>query len=222
MRADGGTGIHRWDTLGHAWIGLLRHVWTRGEAGFDERGPIIEAPPYLCEVSSISPDDPLLRAYARRLPVKPLKDAMSTRLRSLQGVDQLAWVVEVLRARPWSTRAWITLTVPGEGIQDVPNLTALAFRIVASGPRSGTLVMTATFRAQDAVTGHQRLLLLRAVQLQVADELALPAGPLRMFVDVPHIYVSDADEVARILTATADPDTPCDPLEPGTAQGSAA
>jgi thymidylate synthase len=207
--AERSAGIDRWDTLGRAWIALLRHIWTTGEAGLDESGPIIEAPPYLFEVSSLNPEDPLLRAHARRLPAKGQKDPWVARLRDLQGVDQLAWVVEVLRARPWTTRAWISLTVPGERIQDVPCLTALSFRIVAAGPTSGTLVMAAMFRAQDAVTGHQVFLSLRAVQLQVAEELGLPPGPLRVFVEVPHIYVSDADEVAGILTAM-DSGTACD------------
>jgi thymidylate synthase len=197
--------MDRWDTCGQAWIGLLRHVWAKGEAGLDERGPIIEAPPYLFEIESLSGNDPVLRAYARRIPTKaPLKDSWPARLRELQGVDQLDWVVRTLRARPWSTRGWIPLTVPGDCEDEMPSLTAVAFRIVASGPRSGGLVMTATFRVQDAVTSHLTYLMLRAVQLEVAEGLGLPAGPMRVFVDVPHVYVADAEEVARVLMAVAE------------------
>lgn len=205
MTTERSPGMDRWDTCGQAWLGLLRYVWAKGEAGLDERGPIIEAPPYLFEITSLSRDDPLLRAHARRIPAKQqAKDSWPARLHELQGVDQLAWVVRILRSRPWSTRGWITLTVPGDCEEEMPSLTAVAFRIIASGPRSGRLVMTATFRAQDAVTSHLTYLLLRNVQLEVAEGLALPAGPLRIFVDVPHVYVADADEVARVLTAVAE------------------
>jgi thymidylate synthase len=197
--------MDRWDTCGQAWIGLLRHVWARGEAGLDEKGPIIEAPPYLFEIASLSRDDPVLRAHARPIPARTVvKDSWPARLRELQGVDQLAWVVRTLRARPWSTRGWISMTVPGDYEEEMPSLTAMAFRIIASGPRSGGLVMTAMFRAQDAVTSHLTYLLLRSVQFEVADGLGLPAGPLRVFVDVPHVYVVDAEEGARVLTAVAE------------------
>jgi thymidylate synthase len=41
---------------------------------------------------------------------------------------------------------------------------------------------------------------LRGIQVEVAEELGLPAGPLRIFIDVPHIRLPDADRVAGILT----------------------
>jgi thymidylate synthase len=187
----------RCETCGQAWLGLLRHVWTLGEAGLDERGPIIEAPPRLFEIATVSPDDPILREYGKRrlgTATEAAKSCWAGRLREFQGVDQLRWVVEVLRARPWSTRAWISLTVPGDRPESVPDLVGLGFRI--HGTR---LIMTAVFRAQDALTGHLGYVPLRAVQQEAADRLGLPAGPFRVIVDMPYIYVADADRVAAIL-----------------------
>jgi len=187
----------RWETCGQAWLALLRHVWAQGEAGLDERGPIIEAPSRLFEIAALSPDDPILREYGKRrlgTASETAKSCWAGRLRELQGVDQLRWAVEVLRARPWSTRAWISLTVPGDRAESVPDLIGLGFRI--HGTR---LVMTAVFRAQDALSAHLSYVPLRAVQQEAADRLGLPAGPLRIIVDMPYIYVADADRVAAII-----------------------
>ncbi len=166
---------------GEAWLGLLRHVWNSGEAGLDERGPIVEGPPWLVEIGTVSPDDPILREFGGRRSERP----------DFKGVDEVGWVVEVLRARPWSTRAWVTL---GERAEAPPGLVGLGFRI-----RGTRLVMTAVFRTQDAVTGHAAYLPLWEVQRQVAERLALPPGPLRVIVDMPYIYVTDTDRVAAII-----------------------
>jgi thymidylate synthase len=201
--------VERWETAGQAWIGLLRYVWTTGEAGLDDRGPVIEAPPRLFEIMSLSWDDEILREYGdtariarytakftRTTVVPGFKYSYGARLRRLQGVDQLRWAVDLLRARPWSKSAWVSLTVPDERPDAVPCLTAVSFRI-----RRTRVNMTAAFRSQNALTSYLNYVPLRAVQDEVANGLGLPAGLMRVFVDVPHVYVSDADEVAAILTA---------------------
>jgi thymidylate synthase len=105
--------VERWHTCGEAWIGLMRHVWTTGEAGLDDRGPVIEAPPRLFEIATLDWDDPIVRAYGdaealarytakftRTDVVPPFKYSYGARLRDLRGVDQLDWVIELLRSRP--------------------------------------------------------------------------------------------------------------------------
>lgn len=199
--------IERWLTCGHAWVGLMRHVWTAGEAGIDDRGPVIESVPRLFEISNFSWDDPIISEYGdaemfsrytekftRTDVVPPFKYSYGARLRELLGVDQLDWVVRLLANRPYSKSAWISLTVPDENSQAVPCLTALAFRI-----RGYQVTMTATFRSQNAFTCYLNYVPLRNIQMEVADALSLPVGPMRVFVDVPHIYVADADKVAGIL-----------------------
>jgi thymidylate synthase len=203
--------MERWHTCGEAWIGLMRLVWTRGEAGLDDRGPIIEAPPRLFEIATLGWDDPIVRAYGdadavarytakftRTDVVPPFKYSYGARLRDLRGVDQLDWVTGLLLSRPWTKSGWISLTVPGERRDAVPCLAALAFRI-----RSRRVAMTATFRSQNAYTSYLNFLPLREVQLEVAERLGLPTGAMRVFIDVPHIYLADAGEVAAVLAGMA-------------------
>ncbi|XVQ13076.1 hypothetical protein ACQP1W_11155 [Spirillospora sp. CA-255316] len=230
--------VQRWETCGEAWIALLRHVWSAGEAGMEDLGPIIEGPPALFEIASLSWEDPLLREHGDRgRLVGPAHERTRggprpehraehratdhratehratdhrvtdhrvfehrARMRDQNGVDQLRWVTGLLRARPWTTSAWISLTVPGEPAGTVPRLVALSFRI-----RGYRLIMTAMFRSQDVSHGYMSYIPLRGVQLEVAEELGLPSGPLRVFVDVPHIRVADAERVAGILTALPEP-----------------
>ncbi|MFF5259166.1 hypothetical protein ACFY4C_09475 [Actinomadura viridis] len=204
--------VRRWRTCGEAWIALLRHVWSAGEAGMEDQGPIIEGPPTHFEIASLSWEDPLLLRHGERelMPCRargrtrgrpgPEDGASGLRLRDRNGADQLRWVVGLLRARPWTTSAWISLVIPGDPSCAVPCLVALSFRI-----RGYRLGMTALFRSQDVVRGYLAYIPLREVQARVAEELGLPAGPLRIFVDVPHIALADAERVAGILTALPEP-----------------
>jgi thymidylate synthase len=201
--------VQRWETAGEAWVGLLRYVWTAGETGLDDRGPVLEAPPRLFEIVSLSWDDEIIQRYGDAGSVSRytakftdttivpgFKYSYGGRLRELRGVDQLRWAADLLRARPWSKSAWISLTVPGERPDEVPCLAAVSFRI-----RHANLNMTAAFRSQNAYTSYLNYVPLRDIQVEVADALGLPAGPMRVFVDVPHVYVADADEVTAILSA---------------------
>ncbi|WP_242614606.1 hypothetical protein [Actinomadura roseirufa] len=209
MAAPETPAVRRWDTCGQAWIGVLRHVWSAGTAGLEDHAPIIEGPPLLFEVASLSWEDPILREHGDRTRLvrraeertrRAVHGRYGPRLRGLGGVDQLAWVVDLLRARPWTTSAWISLTLPGEPADGVPCLTALSFRI-----RGYRLIMTGMFRSQNVYLGYLSYVPLRGVQVQVAGELGLPAGPLRVFVDVPHVRVADAERVAAVLAAVPEP-----------------
>ncbi|WP_243718742.1 hypothetical protein [Actinomadura sp. KC06] len=209
MPADEEKDVRRWESCGQAWIGVLRHVWTAGEAGLEEGGPIIEGPPLLFEVTSLSWEDPILHEHGDRARIvrraqertrRAVRGRYWPRLHDLEGNDQIRWVVDLLRARPWTTSAWISLTIPGEPAEGLPSLTALSFRI-----RGYRLIMTAMFRSQNVYRGYLTYIPLREVQVQVADELGLPAGPLRVYVDVPHVHVADAERVACVLLAMPEP-----------------
>ncbi|CNG44590.1 thymidylate synthase [Mycobacterium tuberculosis] len=209
MPARGDDDVRRWETCGQAWIGALRHVWAAGEAGLEDGGPIIEGPPMLFEIGSLSWEDPILHEYGDRARLvrraqertrRVVRGRYWPRLHELDGHDQIRWVVELLRARPWTTSAWISLTIPGEPADGLPALTALSFRI-----RGYRLGMTAMFRSQNVHRAYLMYIPLREVQAGVAGELGLPAGPLRVFVDVPHIHVGDAERVAAVLAAVPEP-----------------
>ncbi|SFK95450.1 thymidylate synthase [Streptosporangium canum] len=197
----------RFASCGETWIWLMRHVRTNGRAAEDDRGPIIEAQAVLFEIAGLSWDDPILESYgdSGKIPlyagkfsecavIPPFKYSYGGRLRRLLGVDQLRWVVDVLRAKPYTKSGWISLTVPGESPDAVPCLTSLAFRL-----RDGRLAMTAAFRSQNVFTSYLNYVPLRSIQKEVADDLGVGCGSMRVFVDVPHIYVADAAAVGEIL-----------------------
>lgn len=201
-----------WRTCGQAWIGLLSHVWTTGRAADDDRGPVIEAGSVLFEMAELSWDDPLIKRFGdagkkERYTAKftemavqaPFKYSYGARLRALQGVNQVRWVTDLLRHRPSSKSGWVSLVAPGEPQDAVPCLAAVAFRI-----RDRALHLTATFRSQNAFTAYLNYLPLRTIQSEVADDLGLAHGPMQVFVDVPHVYVSDLAEVVSILEATSE------------------
>ncbi|MFC0041299.1 hypothetical protein [Actinomadura rayongensis] len=194
-------GVHRYETCGGAWIGLLRHVWAAGEAGMDDPGPVIEGPPIMFEIASLSWEDPVLREFGDRRLIARARDREPAPLPAgtggAHGAGQLRWVVELLRARPWTTSAWISLTVPGEAM---PGVTALSFRI-----RGYRLVMTAMFRTLNVSLAYLTCIPLHAVGVRVAAELGLPPGPLRIFADVPHVEIGDIDRVAEVLAAQPEP-----------------
>ncbi|WP_344914263.1 hypothetical protein [Streptosporangium oxazolinicum] len=185
----------------------MRHVTHNGGPALDDRGPIIEAPAVLFEVTGLAWDDPVLKCYgdAGKIPlysskfsersiVPPFKYSYGGRLRQFLGVDQLGWVADVLRAKPYTKSGWISLTAPGEPPDAVPCLTSLAFRL-----RAGRLVMTAAFRSQNVFTSYLNYVPLRGIQSEVADDLMVGCGSMRIFVDVPHIYTADEATVGEIL-----------------------
>lgn len=197
----------RFASCGETWIWLMRHVRNNGGPAEDDRGPIIEASAVLFEITGLAWDDPVLKSYgdvgkiplyaskfSERTVVPPFKYSYGGRLRQLLGVDQLRWVAEVLRAKPYTKSGWISLTIPGESPDAVPCLTSLAFRL-----RAGRLVMTAAFRSQNVFTAYLNYMPLRSIQSEVAGDLGVSCGSMRVFVDVPHIYVSDEVTVEKIL-----------------------
>ncbi len=201
--------VARCQTCGEAWVALMRHVLAHACPATDDRGPVLEAPAALLEIMAFSRADPIVakygqpgkmalyeRKFTENAICPPFKYSYGARLRESGGVDQLAWVTRLLTDRPYSKSGWISLIMPGERPQSVPCLAALAFR-----DRGNALHLSAVFRSQNAFTAYLNYLPLRDVQAGVAQELRLPCGPMRVYIDVPHVYVDDAPEVHKILRA---------------------
>ena len=218
-RRDAGAAPPCWRTCGQAWLALLRHVLAGLTPAPDDRGPVLEGPAALFEIGSFSRADPLLRRYGHPARMDlydrkftedavrpPFRYSYGARLRDFHGVDQLAWAAALLTARPYSKSGWISLTGPAEDFTAVPCLAALAFRL-----RSRELRASAIFRSQNALTAYLNYLPLRDVQDAMARRLGLPCGPMRVYVDVPHVYAADLPEVRRILRA-APRRTRCGPV----------
>ncbi|MFI6814120.1 hypothetical protein ACIBG7_17015 [Nonomuraea sp. NPDC050328] len=179
----------------------MRHVRAYGTPADDDRGPILEAPAVLFTIKQISHDDPLLARhgdpakaalYARKFTeeqvVAPFKYSYGERING-----QLTWAADVLRRKPYSKSAWISLTRPAEPPNEVPCLAGVAFRI-----RQDRLVLTAAFRSQNAYTSYLNYVPLSDVQAGMARNLGLGCGPMHVFVAVPHLYLSDLTEVSAL------------------------
>jgi thymidylate synthase len=199
--------VPQWPTCGRAWLALLRHVLADPGLAPDDRGPVLEGPPALFGIGSFSRTDPILVRYGHPARMDlydrkftedeicpPFKYSYGARLRGFRGTDQLAWAASLLAERPYSKSGWVSLTGPGEDPAAVPCLSAMAFRA-----RGGTLQASAIFRSQNALTAYLNYLPLRDVQSGMAQRLGLPCGPLRVYVDMPHVYVADVPEIRRIL-----------------------
>ncbi|AQZ67931.1 hypothetical protein ACU635_04790 [[Actinomadura] parvosata] len=180
----------------------MRHVWSAGTLADDDRGPVIEAPSVLFEIARVSGDDPIItrygdadrlalyrRKFSEQTVVPPFKYSYGARMSG-----QLGWAADLLRIKPYSKSAWISLTAPGEAYDSVPCLVGLAFRI-----REGALVMTATFRSQNAYTSYLNYLPLADLHASMAAKLEVGRGPMRVFVDVPHLYLSDSPRVFPVM-----------------------
>jgi hypothetical protein len=201
----------RWPSCGRAWLGLMRHVLARPALAQDDRGPVLEGPAALFEISGFSRSDPVLlrygqprlmavydRKFTQDTVCPPFRYSYGARLRDFHGTDQLSWLAGLLAARPASKSGWVSLTGPGEDPAAVPCLAALAFRC-----RNGRLQASAVFRSQNAYTAYLNYLPLRDIQLAMAQRLGLPCGLMRVYIDVPHLYADDARAARRILRAAA-------------------
>ncbi|MFI6483366.1 hypothetical protein ACIBH1_35935 [Nonomuraea sp. NPDC050663] len=189
-------------SCGEAWFWLMRHVQAYGTLADDDRGPVLEAPAVLFSIKQVDRRDPLIERYgdaakaalyARKFTenevVAPFKYSYGERING-----QVQWASEVLRAKPYSKSAWISLTRPAEPANEVPCLTGVAFRI-----RQERLVMTAAFRSQNAYTSYLNYVPLADVQAGMARILGLGCGSMRIFVDVPHLYLADLGQVSGLM-----------------------
>ncbi|TMS00467.1 hypothetical protein [Nonomuraea basaltis] len=180
----------------------MRHVWSTGTLALDDRGPVIEGPAVLFEIARVSRNDPIierfgdperLALYSRKFSEDAIVPPFKYSYRARIG-GQLRWVADLLRVKPYSKSAWISLTTPGEPYDAVPCLIGLAFRI-----RDDALVMTATFRSQNAYTSYLNYVPLAEVHAKMARSLRLERGPMRVFVDVPHVYLADSPQVLKVM-----------------------
>ena len=142
-------------------------------------------------------DDPWIFDYNSRLRQYAeggvLRGAYGPRMRHWsRRIDQLARVVEILRADPDSRRAIIQLYDPSKdsvGHKDVPCTLSFRFHL-----RQGRLHMATTMRSQDVWTGMPYdLFTFTVLHELVAGWLGAELGEYHHHVDSLHIYDQDLD-----------------------------
>jgi thymidylate synthase len=166
-------------------------------------------------VADPDPDDPLIARlgdpawsawmhenFFTPAPVAELGGARSYASRLFDyagsGRDQLAWVVERLRADPESRNAAITTFEPLVDTSYIPCVSMLDFWVP-----SGRLELVVYAHSLDfGKKAYGNLVELARLQQMVAQELVLPVGQLMVFVKSAHVYETEWELMAE-LSSTA-------------------
>ena len=128
-------------------------------------------------------------------------DSYATRLFDYEhsGRDQVAWVVERLRADPECRDATITTFQPHTDTTYIPCVSMLDFWLPAGELELVVYAHSIDFGAK----GHGNLVELASLQHHVADALGRPVGPLSMIIKSAHVYEPEWELMARLTLGRA-------------------
>jgi thymidylate synthase len=203
-------------SAGAAWLGACRAILREGEPGRDGTRGLRELLHVTLHIQSPDAADALIarRALPEDLAwmagnfreqkrVSELGNSLSyaVRLRNYQGRDQVAWVIERLRAKPESKSATITTLLPDD-TSYIPCVSLLDFKV-----RSQELLLGCACRSIDAgVKLPGNLVELARLQREVASALGRGCGTLTLWIVSAHIYVEDLPRVAELVSEEGSPE----------------
>jgi thymidylate synthase len=197
-------------TLGDVWLETCRLILDRGvEAAYDG-APIRELAHVTIVAAEPDPDDATIarlgdtewlawmrRSFERPGDVAELGGARSyaRRLRDYEGRDQVAWVVERLRADPEARSATITTLQPLTDTTYVPCVSLLDFWRV-----DGAVELVVYAHSLDfGKKAYGNLVELARLQREVADAVGAPVGRLVVHAKSAHVYAPEYEVVSGIL-----------------------
>ena len=189
-------------TLGDAWLQVSRAILDAGEPA--TWGPLatVELARLTLVVERPDPEDPLIAElgdpdwlswmeanFGDHADVAELGGARSyaARLYDYDGRDQVAWVVERLRADPTARDATITTFMPLTDWTYVPCVSMLDFWIPAGAVELVVYAHSLDFGKK----AYGNLVELARLQHRVAAELEAPPGRLLIHVKSAHVYESE-------------------------------
>jgi thymidylate synthase len=197
-------------TLGEAWLEACRRILAAGADAAYDGAPIRELAHLALAVADPDPDDtaiaelgdPEWLAWMRRSFDEPgdvaeLGGARSyaLRLRDYEGRDQVAWVVERLRADPDARSAAITMLQPLTDTTYVPCVSLLDFWRV-----DGALELVVYAHSLDfGKKAYGNLVELARLQHEVAGAVGAPVGALLVHAKSAHVYGADLDLVRALV-----------------------
>jgi Thymidylate synthase len=199
-------------TIGEAWFEVSRAILDSGVAA--TWGPLstIELQRVTLVVARPDPADSLIGElgdpewlawmaanFRDDADVAELDGAKSyaVRLFDYDGRDQIAWVVERLRADPTARDATITTFMPSTDTSYVPCVSLLDFWL----PDGAVELLVYAHSLDFGKKAYGNLVELARLQHRVAGELAAPAGRLVVHVKSAHVYESERALMERLLTA---------------------
>lgn len=200
-------------TLGEAWLETCRRILADGVDGAYDGLPMRELALVTVAVAEPDEHDPTIAELAdpdwlawmhanftRPDDVPELGGARSygARLRDHGGRDQVAWVVERLRADPGSRSAAISTFEPLTDTSYLPCVSLLDFW----RPDGGALELVVYAHSLDfGKKAYGNLVELARLQAEVAVELGVPVGALVVHAKSAHVYDTERDAMARLVEA---------------------
>ncbi len=204
------------DTIGESWRDVARRIVASGVPSRYDGLPIREISLITLVVARPDPDDEIIATHAdpERLAwmhanftdharVRDLGDADSyaTRLFDYEhsGYDQVAWVIDRLRADGSSRSATITTFQPHTDTAYIPCVSMLDFWL----PDGAVELVVYAHSIDFGAKGYGNLVELASLQRHVADTLGVPVGRLVMIVKSAHVYETELEYVNGVLASTA-------------------
>jgi thymidylate synthase len=204
-------------TLGDAWLEVARRIVECGDDATWGGAATRELALVTLVVEDPDPADPVIAELgdpawlawmhenffvAKTVEELGGADSYATRLFDYQhtGRDQLAWVVQRLRADPECRDAAITTFQPHTDTTYVPCVSLLDFWL-----RDGGVELIVYAHSLDfGKKAYGNLVELSALQSRVAQELSSSTGSLVLHVKTAHVYEPEL-ELMRGLTSSATP-----------------
>jgi len=205
------TGLDRYGrysvrSLGEAWLLSIYLTLSNGEWILDGDTPLREFRLLHVVIDAIDDDDPVItrladhnrillmrRKYGSCGIVPPYKISYGKLLYDNEGVDQVSWLVERLRAKGETKAATITLHRPGE--TELSCLSLLDCKL-----RNGALDMLALYRSQNVFASQPgNLLALRNLQCHIAKEVGATVGLFALYAASAHVYEKDIEQARQVL-----------------------
>ena len=205
------TPIHA-ATIGEAWLGIAGRILTDGVPGRYDDLPVLEVARATIIVDAPRTDDAIVSELGdpARLAwmhanftdyslVRELGDARSYASRLFDygsvGRDQIAWVIERLRADPTSRSATITTFEPLLDTTYIPCVSLLDFWI-----RDGALEQVVYAHSIDfGAKGYGNLVELAWLQEHVASALGVATGRLDFIIKSAHVYETEFEYMNTVL-----------------------
>jgi len=200
-------------TLGEGWLEVSRRILEAGADATYDSLVTKELALVTLVVAGPDPEDELIASLAdpewldwmRRNFTEPddvaeLGGARSyaRRLRDYDGRDQVAWVIEKLRADPETRSATVTTFQPLVDTTYIPCVSLLDFWIT-----SGKLELVVYAHSLDfGKKAYGNLVELARLQHEVAAAVGVPVGPLVIHAKSAHVYEPEFEAMRR-LTAVA-------------------
>jgi thymidylate synthase len=202
-------------SIGEAWLAIAAEILRAGAPERYDGLPILELAHATLIVAQPDPDDELIARYgdAERLRWMRANFAAHDRVQALGGArsyasrlfdyagsgrDQLAWVIDRLRADPASRSATITTFEPLTDTTYIPCVSLLDFWV-----RDGAVELAVYAHSIDfGAKGYGNLTELAILQHRVAEALERPVGPLRFIVKSAHVYDTEQAEMSAILAGS--------------------